>query len=115
MATTTTSRVPGSPSESLTKRVSSAGITETTTKRVTSAAADASTKRVLTAGATADSLGLGAWGASWGGVGTKDYSWGNTWRTGVAGVTAIPLISATKRVVSAITASLTKRITDNVT
>lgn len=87
----------------------------TTTKRVTSAAADASSKRVLTSGASAASLGSDAWGGTWGGVGTKDYSWGKTWYTSAVAITESPLISSTKRVVSAIAASLTKRITDDVT
>jgi hypothetical protein len=115
MATTTTKRVTGAATASTTKRIATTdAITETTTKRVTEAATVSSTVRVDTFDAVAASLGTDTWGRTWGGVGTKDYSWGKTWFFGVTATTAAPLLAATKRVVGAITQAITKRVTGDV-
>lgn len=95
----------------------------TSTPRVGGTPSDDSTKRVATQGAsgstpdTPSSVGTDTWGRSWGGAGTKAFSWGRTWHFGTLAVpgsgpsNAKPEGTPTPRIAGAPSGTATKRVT----
>jgi hypothetical protein len=76
----------------------------TITKRVSGTVADGSSKRVDYFDVVPDNIS-DPWDGSWG------NSWGNSWRTVTIGFAAEPAIDITKRINSAPTGGITKRVT----